>query len=75
VKLAERARGLGRPIADYVIAPKAPAGVFITCTNEFRFAGSLEYFKLGPGPYYTLVRTYHLCHLEVPRTIGACATR
>ena len=30
---------------------------------------SLRYYKLGQGPYYVLERTYHLCHLEIIKTI------
>ncbi|HWB19397.1 MAG TPA: hypothetical protein VG711_03785 [Phycisphaerales bacterium] len=69
VMLAERAAKHGRAIADYVVAAKAPAGVFLTCTHEAVQAAALEYFKLGTGPYYTLVHNYHLCHLEIPKTI------
>ncbi len=30
---------------------------------------ALNYFKLGDGPYYVLDRTFHLCHLEIIKTI------
>lgn len=69
VQLAKEAVRLGRPIADYVIAPKAPAGIFITAEHDPRQQAYLEYLKLGEGPYYTLVHNYHLCHLEIGRTI------
>jgi predicted homoserine dehydrogenase-like protein len=67
--LARHAERLGSPISDYVIAPKAPAGVFIVATCERHQHAALEYLKLGSGPYYVLVRNYHLCHLEIPKTI------
>ena len=67
--LAEKAMQLGRPIADYTLAPKAVAGIFVACEADPRQQPFLEYFKLGPGPFYVLVRNYHLCHLEVAKTI------
>jgi predicted homoserine dehydrogenase-like protein len=67
--LAEKAAQLGRPIADYALAPKAVAGIFVACETDPRQQPFLEYFKLGPGPFYVLVRNYHLCHLEIARTI------
>ena len=67
--LAEKATQLGRPIADYTLAPKAVAGIFVACEADPRQQPFLEYFKLGPGPFYVLVRNYHLCHLEIAKTI------
>lgn len=68
--LAEEAkiRG-GQPISDYVLNPNLPAGVFITADHPTEKPGVLRYLKLGDGPFYTLLRPYHLCHLEMPRTI------
>jgi predicted homoserine dehydrogenase-like protein len=67
--LAEEAVKLGRPIADYTLAPKSPAGIFVACETDPRQKPFLEYLKLGPGPFYVLVRNYHLCHLEIAKTI------
>ena len=67
--LAEKAMQLGRPIADYALAPKAVAGIFVACEADPRQQPFLEYFKLGAGPFYVLVRNYHLCHLEIAKTI------
>jgi len=73
-RLAEAARGLGTPISDYLLcSPKAPrkfpAGVFITAEYGDNQAPALKYLKMGEGPFYTLVRNYHLCHIEIPKTI------
>lgn len=73
-RLATDAKNLGIPISDYLLsapgtAKKLPAGVFITAEHEERQAPALKYLKLGEGPYYTLLRNYHLCHLEIPKTI------
>ena len=73
-KLAAHAKALGQPISDYLISKpgatrKLPAGVFIAGEHDPRQAPALKYLKLGEGPYYTLLRNYHLCHLEIPKTI------
>ncbi len=73
-RLAEAAHQIGAPISDYLLsdrnAPrKLPAGVFITALHDERQAPALKYLKMGQGPYYTLLRNYHLCHLEIPKTI------
>lgn len=67
--LGREASQLGAPISDYVLNAKHPAGVFITATHPVERPEVLRYLKLGDGPYYTLLRPYHLCHLEMPRTI------
>lgn len=69
--LAMRAEEFGYPISDYVLSAKAPAGVFVTARHldgEGQW-DALHYMKLGEGPYYTLIMPFHLCHLEVVKTI------
>lgn len=68
-RLAERADALGVKISDYVLSPKSPAGVFITAKHKAEQAPYLRYYKLGEGPYYVLTRPFHLCHLEISKTI------
>lgn len=73
-RLADRAKELGFPISDYLLcSPQAkrkfPAGVFITAEYNPDQAPALKYLKLGEGPYYTMIRNFHLCHLEIPVTI------
>ena len=73
-RLAADAKAIGHPISDYLLsqpgAPKKlPAGVFITGEHDPLQAAALKYLKLGEGPFYTLLRNYHLCHLEIPKTI------
>lgn len=67
--LARRAKALGTPISDYLLNRAMPPGVFVVAEHPFERPEVLRYLKLGDGPFYTLVRPYHLCHLEVPRTI------
>ena len=72
-ELAELAAGRDRPISAYVLGQGArlPAGVFVTAAHTPAQRPYLEYLKLGAGPHYTLVRNYHLCHLEMARTLAA----
>jgi predicted homoserine dehydrogenase-like protein len=72
--LAMYAKEIGKPISDYLLqSPNAkekfPAGVFITAEYDQQQAAALKYLKLGEGPYYTLIRNFHLIHLEIPATI------
>lgn len=68
-RLAEIADGIGQPVSDYVLSSNAPAGVFIVAKHDAEQIPYLEYLKLGKGPYYVILRPYHLCHLEISRTI------
>ncbi|TAN58785.1 NAD(P)-dependent oxidoreductase [Patescibacteria group bacterium] len=68
-RLAEIADAINQPISDYVLSPIAPAGVFIVAKHAAEQKPYLEYLKLGQGPYYVILRPYHLCHLEIPKTI------
>ncbi|MBE9514435.1 MAG: NAD(P)-dependent oxidoreductase, partial [Chloroflexi bacterium] len=67
--LAGRAKGLGYPISDYILSPKSPPGVFIAAEHDERQGDYLRYYKLGEGPFYVLLRNFHLCHLEIVKTI------
>jgi len=67
--LADRAKILGHPISDYILCAKGPPGVFIVAEHDERQKAYLTYYKLGEGPYYVLLRNFHLCHLEIAKTI------
>jgi dTDP-4-dehydrorhamnose reductase len=68
VEMAKEA-GVALPVSDYVLSPKLPAGVFLLVEHEENQKAALRYYKLGEGPYYVIERTYHLCHLEIVKTI------
>lgn len=67
--LAEKAKELGYPISDYLLSPKLPAGVFLAVKHNENQKDALRYYKMGDGPYYILERTFHLCHLEMMKTV------
>lgn len=69
IALAEKAKSLGCPISDYILSPKSPAGVFIVAEHDGRQKVALQNFKMGEGPFYVLLRNFHLCHLEIVKTI------
>ncbi|WP_067074988.1 NAD(P)-dependent oxidoreductase [Methanoculleus horonobensis] len=67
--LAAKAKSLGYPISDFILSPGSPAGVFIVAEHDEKFREYLRYYKMGDGPYYTLLRNYHLCNLEIIKTL------
>jgi predicted homoserine dehydrogenase-like protein len=68
-ELAHVARAAGHPISDYILCRNGPAGVFIVAEHDAEQRPYLRYLKLGDGPYYVLLQNYHLCHLEIQKTI------
>ncbi len=71
--LGPRAQATGRAISDYVLNAKLPAGVFVTAVHPASRPEVLRYLKLGDGPFYTLLRPYHLCQFELMRTLRRAA--
>ena len=69
--LAVAAAEVGRPISDYVLSSSSPPGVFLIATHAQYEQQRLflRNLKFGDGPHYLLLRNYHLCHLEIARTL------
>ena len=68
IDLARGAAERGHAISDYVLAP-GNAGVFVVGTHDKSEWKALNYLKLGDGPYYVLVRPFHLCQYEIIKTL------
>jgi len=68
-QLWEEASRLDRACADYVVTPQWPGSIFVSATHSSVDPAALQYFKLGAGPLHTLVRPYHLCFLEINKTL------
>lgn len=68
-ELANKAVKAGIVACDYLLSSKLPAGVFVVGKHTTNQQDALRYLKMGDGPYYVLTRPYHLCHLEVCKTI------
>lgn len=67
--LAAAYEDTGRPISDFVVGGGLPHGVFIVATHDEQQADALAYYKLGEGPYYTLIRNNIFVHLEILKTV------
>lgn len=72
--LAAAARRLGEPVSDYLIWQGGPPGVLILAEHPESEAlpGYLPFARLFVGddrPCFCLVRSHHLIHIEVPRTL------
>jgi predicted homoserine dehydrogenase-like protein len=67
--LAERAAACGEAISDYVLCPREGGSVFVVAEHDECERDVLRYLKLGDGPFYVLRQPFHLCHLEVAKTV------
>jgi predicted homoserine dehydrogenase-like protein len=68
--LAEKAEGIGTVISDYILDRTAPPGVFAVATHNSAQLPYLKYLKMGNEGKYVLTKPFHLCHLEIPKTIN-----
>lgn len=68
-ELGRVAKERGTALSDYVLNRALPAGVFVVAEHPYERPEVLRYLKLGDGPFYTLLRPYHLCHLEIIKTL------
>ncbi|MGF1632870.1 MAG: NAD(P)-dependent oxidoreductase [Phycisphaerae bacterium] len=70
---AREARRLGKPVADYLLCPGAPAGVYMLIDSpEARaYPGWTPWAKAATkeGEAFVLLRSYHLCYLEAVKTL------
>lgn len=57
-------------VVDYAVGKVAPGVFLIVSTDHPRLRQCLVLRDMGPGPYYTLFRPFHLCSMEVPLTVA-----
>lgn len=57
-----------RGIVDFAIGVHPGVFLIVSTDNEHIKAGMRDR-DMGPGPYYTLYRPFHLCSVEVPLTV------
>jgi len=62
-------------VVDYGIGHVAPGVFLIVRTDHPRLREAMVLRDMGPGPYYTLFRPFHLCSIEVPLTCAMLAIR
>ncbi len=59
----------GYGVVEYVIGV-APGVFAIVTTHNKELQKEMRYLSMGDGPNYLIYRPYHLCSMEVPRTIA-----
>lgn len=57
-----------RGVVDFAIGVHPGVFVIVSTDNKHIMAGMKDR-DMGPGPYYTLYRPFHLCSVEVPLTV------
>ncbi len=57
-------------VVDYAIGDVNPSVFLVFATDNARLREGLVQRDMGPGPYYLLLRPYHLCSCEVPLTVA-----
>jgi predicted homoserine dehydrogenase-like protein len=61
----------GPGIVDYIVGAEPAPGVFVLGTHDHPAQQHyLNLYKLGAGPLYCFYTPYHLCHFEVPLSVG-----
>ncbi len=60
----------GRGRVDYSTGKVAPGVFVIVATDDRRIATDMGFVGMGPGPYFTLYRPYHLCNIETPLAVA-----
>ncbi len=59
-----------RGCVDYSTGKVAPGVFVIVTTPDPRIRVDMKFYSMGPGPYYTLYRPYHLCAIETPVSVA-----
>ena len=63
-------RAEGSACVDYILGAEPGGGVYAIGFCEHPYQRSMmEYYKMGPGPFYLFYRPYHLCHVEAMECI------
>lgn len=59
-------------LIDYALGAEPHTGAFVIVHEEQpNKRGHLEYFKMGPGPFFVFYTPYHLPHMQVVSTIAS----
>jgi predicted homoserine dehydrogenase-like protein len=55
---------------DYSTGQIAPGVFAVIATDEPRIQADMKFVSMGNGPYYLLMRPYHLCNIETPLAVA-----
>lgn len=70
-RLVEDGGILDRPgVIDYCTGSVAPGVFVVVRTDDPIVHEEMSYLKMGPGPYFTLYRPFHLASIEAPLSVG-----
>lgn len=58
------------PVVEYTTGDVAPGVFVIVKSNSDVVTHELDYLKLGKGPYYLLLRPWHIASIEAPLSIA-----
>lgn len=66
---------LGGGLVDFLVGsePKTGGAFVVAHDPDPERRRLMEYFKMGPGPFYVFYRPWHLPHLEAPLTAARAA--
>jgi predicted homoserine dehydrogenase-like protein len=59
-----------RGCVDYSTGKVAPGVFAVITSSDPRVRVDMKFYSMGPGPYYTLYRPYHLCAIETPVSVA-----
>ena len=59
-----------RGCVEYSTGKVAPGVFAIVTTDDERIRTDMKFVSMGPGPYYTFYRPYHLCNIEIPVSVA-----
>lgn len=59
-----------RGCVDYSTGKIAPGVFAIVATDDPRTVVGMGFVQMGPGPYYTFLRPFHLCNIETPLAVA-----
>ncbi|NIH79703.1 NAD(P)H-dependent oxidoreductase [Amycolatopsis viridis] len=68
--VADGGRLTGTGVVDYCTGPVAPGVFVIGHTDDPVVMAEMAYLGMGPGPYYTFYRPYHLASVEAPLSVA-----
>ncbi|MEO5834678.1 MAG: SAF domain-containing protein [Nakamurella sp.] len=57
-------------VVDYCTGPVAPGVFVVVRTDDPVVHEEMSYLNMGPGPYFTLYRPYHLASIEAPLSVS-----
>jgi len=57
-------------VVDYCTGDVAPGVFVIVKTDKAYVAHEMSYLGMGPGPYFSLYRPFHLASIEAPMTVA-----